>query len=86
MAFEKATNQNKNQFVTSLVSRKSDRATCWLNMTDGFIKATFGVKSTSDITAKQVEERLGEYYNNSNVYLKVTDLTAELPSISPEDF
>ena len=79
--------QDKNKFVMTLVSRKSDKATAWVNLMDSFVISVFqGAKSTKDLTANQVQDKLFNYYSNDFVYLVVKDLEAELITIDPTQF
>jgi len=81
------TQQDKNKFVMTLVSRKSDKATAWVNLMDSFVISVFqGAKSTKDLTANQVQDKLFNYYSNDFVYLVVKDLEAELITIDPTQF
>jgi len=77
--------KSENMFVASLNSRKSDKVITWINLTDTFVRNVFA-KDIKDVSAQEVQAKIGTMYDNDNVYLHITDRTAEIEVVDPTDF
>ena len=86
MAFEQKTTQSKNQFAARIMSRKTDNMVCWAHVTDDTARKLFGVKSVAEIPYAAAAETLPQILDNERTYVVITDMTADLQVISPEEF
>ena len=86
MAFDqKITGRSKNQFVASIVSRKTGHHIAFVNPTDTFSRQVLG-DDIQNVTAAVAHEKLSVLLNNDYVELRVTDTTAPIEAIEATDF
>ena len=87
MAFNSVNTANKTAFSVEFHSRKSDTLIGWFNLADSAVVKLFdGKRTVRELTAKEVSDKFGTYFNNDNMYAIFTDTTAERPVIALEDF
>jgi len=77
--------KSKAMAVASLVSVKSDKAICRINITDTFAKNVCG-DIPNNISAEQLEAVLTKVLSEGNFYLKVVDTTKELETVDASEY
>ena len=86
MAFNTSkTNTSKNQFLINFISRKSGKVASWINPTSTFITSLTG-KDMKEVSAVELRQAVGNYYDNDNLYADIVDITAEITTISASEF
>ena len=87
MAFNQTNTAHKTAFSIAMHSRKTDAIVSWNNLADSTVVKLFeGKRSVKELTADEVAEKFGDYFDNKNIYAVFIDTTAERPVISLEEF
>ena len=86
MAFERQKSTgNRNQFVASIVSRKTGNHIAFVNPSDTFSRQVLG-DDIQNVTAAVAMEKLSVLINNDHVELRVTDVTAPIETVDATDY
>ena len=87
MAFNQTNTAHKSAFSVEFHSRKSDTLLGWFNLADSAVVKLFeGKRTVKELTATEVSNKFGTYFNNDNMYAVFTDTTAERPVLPLEEF